>query len=459
MRLNQGGLYLDPTNTQGGMWFRSIGPVGWHNVSYGGGIYMADTTFIRTYGSKSLLIDQNFGSTYGNIHLRGNSPTVSFWDTDNSVKWMIHCNADALHFHRTTTGTETAVDWVAKFTLDNTGRPKFQALSGTGTRAVYSDANGSLTNTASDSRLKHNISKLTYGLKEVLELNPVEFNWIDPRSGEHDIGLIAQEVNEWVPEVVRSQFGRNAVARLRQTRPRLDQCDQRTLQRTRLTQKENLMPDYKENAISGSSYQRAKTVILQNIQNEIPSAEFVEEIVYNLGDQTIRKDAGSLIVRMVDPDKSFPIRNHLTGEVVPDQYGTYGQIYVLLYSAYWDSATARDQSVPSIRIHPAQEKEEGLEFSFNVWRLGNLKIQSTVDWEVMGTGINPVTVDDFGGAFPGGSLVFYPNEYLKIVSFSSAEDAELEGDETFKVVLSNPVSCLLEIEEVESTVINDDTGV
>ena len=45
------------------------------------------------------------------------------------------------------------------------------------------------------------------------------------------------------------------------------------------------------------------------------------------------------------------------------------------------------------------------------------------------------------------------------VTVIDSGNSQVEGDETFKVVLSNPVSCLLEIEEVESTVINDDTGV
>ena len=56
-------------------------------------------------------------------------------------------------------------------------------------------------NTASDRRLKKNIKPTQFGLKEVLQLEPVEYNW---KVG-HDktmIGLIAQDVENVVPHVV-----------------------------------------------------------------------------------------------------------------------------------------------------------------------------------------------------------------------------------------------------------------
>lgn len=40
-------------------WFRSIGSTGWYSETYGGGWYMADSTWIRTYGSRSIY--QNYG--------------------------------------------------------------------------------------------------------------------------------------------------------------------------------------------------------------------------------------------------------------------------------------------------------------------------------------------------------------------------------------------------------------
>ncbi len=61
-------------------WFRSTGSTGWHSETYGGGWYMTDSTWIRTYGSKSVY--QNTGQirtdgylvTNGGITVGATSP-------------------------------------------------------------------------------------------------------------------------------------------------------------------------------------------------------------------------------------------------------------------------------------------------------------------------------------------------------------------------------------------------
>jgi hypothetical protein len=58
----------------------------------------------------------------------------------------------------------------------------------------------------SDRRLKSNIKTTENNLEKILSLNPVEYTWKEgPREGVKEIGLIAQEVEEVVPEVVRIQ--------------------------------------------------------------------------------------------------------------------------------------------------------------------------------------------------------------------------------------------------------------
>lgn len=54
--------------------------------------------------------------------------------------------------------------------------------------------------TSSDPRLKKNIRDIHYGLDTILALRPVAFDWIE--DGRHDIGFLAPEVREHVPEVV-----------------------------------------------------------------------------------------------------------------------------------------------------------------------------------------------------------------------------------------------------------------
>lgn len=55
----------------------------------------------------------------------------------------------------------------------------------------------------SDERDKKNIRDLTYGLKEIMQLRSVKFNWKDAVNSEDKVGLIAQELKKVIPEVVR----------------------------------------------------------------------------------------------------------------------------------------------------------------------------------------------------------------------------------------------------------------
>jgi len=54
----------------------------------------------------------------------------------------------------------------------------------------------------SDARVKQNVTTLGYGLSEVLRLRPVTFNWKDRPHRGRQLGLIAQEVESVLPELV-----------------------------------------------------------------------------------------------------------------------------------------------------------------------------------------------------------------------------------------------------------------
>ena len=110
-----------PAHTNGSDgWFRSDGNCGWYNENYSGGIYMTDSTWVRTYNDKSFYS--------GSDILAGGNVTA------------------------------------------------------------YSDA-----------RLKDNIQTLQGSLSKVLQMRGVEFD----KDGEHSIGVIAQEVRKFYPEVVK----------------------------------------------------------------------------------------------------------------------------------------------------------------------------------------------------------------------------------------------------------------
>ena len=65
--------------------------------------------------------------------------------------------------------------------------------------------------TASDKNLKENVEALPYGLEDVMKMRAVEFDWKkDKANGKergHDIGVIAQEMEEVIPEVVKEYEG------------------------------------------------------------------------------------------------------------------------------------------------------------------------------------------------------------------------------------------------------------
>lgn len=89
-----------------------------------------------------------------------------------------------------------------KFYVNGTAAFGSVYVGSLGTGTVYSSS-GTLTNTnPSDKRLKENITPITYGLNEILQLNPVSFDWKNDNNKNKQFGFIAQEVQEVMPEAV-----------------------------------------------------------------------------------------------------------------------------------------------------------------------------------------------------------------------------------------------------------------
>ncbi len=84
---------------------------------------------------------------------------------------------------------------------NNQGAANRMTITGAGDVLV----DGSLVH-SSDRRLKRNIEALPYGLKEILMLEPKIYSWIDDRSeGTRSLGLIAQDVEQIIPEIVHKK--------------------------------------------------------------------------------------------------------------------------------------------------------------------------------------------------------------------------------------------------------------
>ena len=71
-------------------WLRTSGQCGWYSESYGGGIYMTDTSWIRTYGSKPFYCDKQIYSSnsirMGNIYLQNTD------EINNGANGGLHLN-------------------------------------------------------------------------------------------------------------------------------------------------------------------------------------------------------------------------------------------------------------------------------------------------------------------------------------------------------------------------------
>ena len=149
--------------------------------------------------SKSAYIGDNGDMSvdnHGNIETTGE---VQVYENSNYGPLLsTQIDADGIKVHQ---GFST-------FSVKRGGLVTSFPLSGEGLRAVYSNNVGGLVNSSSDVSMKTNIVDLDYGLKDILDLRPVSYNWNKDNAknlGEQtEIGLIAQEVAEIIPEVVGS---------------------------------------------------------------------------------------------------------------------------------------------------------------------------------------------------------------------------------------------------------------
>ncbi|MGI9550187.1 MAG: tail fiber domain-containing protein, partial [Aurantibacter sp.] len=84
---------------------------------------------------------------------------------------------------------------------NNNGAANRMTITGDGNVLV----DGSLVH-SSDLRLKKDMEELPYGLKEVLQLEPKIYRWVDNRNaGSRSLGLIAQAVQPIIPEIVHEE--------------------------------------------------------------------------------------------------------------------------------------------------------------------------------------------------------------------------------------------------------------
>jgi hypothetical protein len=92
---------------------------------------------------------------------------------------------------------------VKTMTIQQNGGFKFSTLAGSGSRTVVADANGVITAPVSSINYKENVQTLDYGLNELLQINPVSFDYInkDKWGDERNLGFIVEDMFPVIPEV------------------------------------------------------------------------------------------------------------------------------------------------------------------------------------------------------------------------------------------------------------------
>jgi hypothetical protein len=173
-------------------WFRSWGATGWYNQTYQGGIYMIDSTWIRTYNGKNFYTDSElrcggrlssnatrFRGSYGAISIGANGVTNT-WDgiefLGSPQTFMVQAD-----FYSGMYRNNNAWNWLFYYSTLTVG---------------------------SDARFKREIEPLNLGLNFIEKLEPVSFLKLteecddDPEATEpgYQFGFTAQNVRAALDE-------------------------------------------------------------------------------------------------------------------------------------------------------------------------------------------------------------------------------------------------------------------
>ncbi len=158
----------------------------------------------------------NYGS--GGFHIRNNgSASTMFMTSDNrigigttapSTQGKVHIAGGALAIDGTSL---YGISWVSGNTLQadlfrfgSVNDRLYVTNNGlSNTTGVYLASGAVGWSSTSDRRLKENIVESPYGLNEILQLSPKEYNFITTENKDKRIGFLAQDVYQIIPEIVQ----------------------------------------------------------------------------------------------------------------------------------------------------------------------------------------------------------------------------------------------------------------
>ena len=151
------------------------------------------------------------GSTTGNITISNTAPTIKFHDTDNTERssWLrVTGNEFLLLTGPTNAGITPLGNWAKQ------ANSKWPVVIGLGSNDVTTggavNVHGNITAFTSDRRLKENVRVIDSPLSKIMKINGYYFDWneksrefgLKPRFEKNDVGFLAQEVQEIIPQIV-----------------------------------------------------------------------------------------------------------------------------------------------------------------------------------------------------------------------------------------------------------------
>lgn len=196
-------VYLKlPNSIQCSDWFRSTGNSGWYHQDYGGGWYMQDSTYIRNYGGKRLLIQTDTYDTLRLVRSSGSGgSSIAFYNGGGTFRGQLGVNASS--WFSFDTGTATANQNVVE-------------ISPAG--GIHSKAEITAKASGSDIRLKKDIQNYN-AMNIINKFRSVKYHWNDIAKANSEVynndydqfGLIAQDLiaggfGQWVRDVFHDYY-------------------------------------------------------------------------------------------------------------------------------------------------------------------------------------------------------------------------------------------------------------
>lgn len=220
-----------------GLWFRSQGNCGWYNQTYQGGVFMQDSTWLRSYNNKPFytggkvradggFYSANADGSSGGVCMEGTWGNLYFCGGGTGNAWSINTSGGANAFLVSNNSGGTAVQISNSIVYGGIGYRTRNGTGGTngsfGSNTYnwywdgtwfYGIVDSSIickftvgSSVSSDYRLKRNIEDLTIdGLSTVMKLRPVSYQFKPTELSENDRvlnGFIAHELQEQIPAAV-----------------------------------------------------------------------------------------------------------------------------------------------------------------------------------------------------------------------------------------------------------------